>query len=185
MVSNAAEVEAIAAGCGIRRTRFAETLPMSTYLTALVAGDYHRVTADRRWAGTTGSRPPCSAGSSVAEHLDAEAIFAVTASGFEVFEKHFGHPYPFGKYDQVFVPEYNGGAMENVGCVTFRDEYLFRSKVTQASLRLPPGHDPARAVAHVVRRSGHHALVGRPVAEGVLRDLGRLLRGQRAGRRPG
>ena len=51
-----------------------------------------------------------------------------------MFEEHFGHPYPFGKYDQVFVPEYNGGAMENVGCVTLRDDYLFRSKVTQASL---------------------------------------------------
>ena len=51
-----------------------------------------------------------------------------------MFEKHFGIAYPFGKYDQVFVPEYNGGAMENVGCVTLRDEYLFRSKVTAASL---------------------------------------------------
>ena len=133
VVSNAAEVEAIAAGCGIRRTRFAETLPMSTYLTAVVAGDYHRVTGPK--VGRDNGVPTALlCRRSVAEHLDAEAIFAVTASGFEVFEKHFGHPYPFGKYDQVFVPEYNGGAMENVGCVTFRDDYLFRSKVTQASL---------------------------------------------------
>ena len=71
---------------------------------------------------------------SLAAHLDADEIFAITASGFEVFEQQFGVPYPFGKYDQVFVPEYNGGAMENVGCVTLRDEYLFRSKVTAASL---------------------------------------------------
>ena len=106
---------------------------MSTYLTALVAGDYHRVRGPG--VGRDGRIPTsllCR--HSVAEHLDAEAIFAVTASGFEVFEEHFGHPYPFGKYDQAFVPEYNGGAMENVGCVTLRDDYLFRSKVTQASM---------------------------------------------------
>jgi aminopeptidase N len=133
VVSNAAELETSVAGRGVRRTRFAETLPMSTYLTALVAGDYHRVSGPQ--LGRHG-RVPTSllCRRSVVEHLDAEAIFAVTASGFDVFEEHFGHPYPFGKYDQAFVPEYNGGAMENIGCVTLRDDYLFRSKVTQASL---------------------------------------------------
>ena len=133
VVSNAVEAEATPAGAGVRLTRFAETLPMSTYLTALVAGDYHQVRGPG--VGRDGRIPTsllCR--HSVAEHLDAEAIFAVTASGFEVFEEHFGHPYPFGKYDQAFVPEYNGGAMENVGCVTLRDDYLFRSKVTQASM---------------------------------------------------
>ena len=71
---------------------------------------------------------------SMVEHLDADEISDITRGGFEVFEEHFGIAYPFGKYDQAFVPEYNGGAMENVGCVTLRDEYLFRSKVTAASL---------------------------------------------------
>src|SRR5699024_1481266 len=55
--------------------------------------------------------------------------------GFDVFEEHFGVAYPFGSYDQAFVPEYNIGAMENAGCVTFRDEYVFRSRVTSAALR--------------------------------------------------
>ncbi len=70
---------------------------------------------------------------SLVEHLDADVIIAATAQGFDVFEKHFAFPYPFGKYDQVFVPEYNGGAMENIGAVTFRDEYIFRSRVTAAT----------------------------------------------------
>ncbi|MCW2810375.1 MAG: pepN, partial [Friedmanniella sp.] len=69
---------------------------------------------------------------SLVEHLDHEEIVDITTGGFEVFERHFQFPYPFGKYDQVFVPEYNGGAMENVGCVTLRDEYIFRSRATQA-----------------------------------------------------
>ena len=133
VLSNGAEVESSLAGSGVRRTRFAETLPISTYLTAVVAGDYYRVSGPG--LGRDGRIPTsllCRR--SVAEYLDAEAIFAITASGFDVFEEHFGHRYPFGKYDQAFVPEYNGGAMENVGCVTLRDDYLFRSKVTQASL---------------------------------------------------
>ena len=117
--------------------------------------------------------------------LDAEQIFAITTDGFEVFERHFDFPYPFGKYDQVFVPEYNGGAMENVGCVTLRDEYLFRSKVTAAS--------PNYRRDTILHELSHMwfgdlvtmALVGRPLAEGVVRHLGLQLRGQRAGRRPG
>jgi len=68
--------------------------------------------------------------------LDADRIFAITTAGFDVFEKHFGYPYPFGKYDQVFVPEYNSGAMENVGCVVIRDDYIFRSRQTEASYQV-------------------------------------------------
>ena len=73
---------------------------------------------------------------SLAEHLDADRIFDITERGFGVFERSFAQPYPFGKYDQVFVPEYNGGAMENVGCVTLRDEYVFRSRATPASYQV-------------------------------------------------
>ena len=65
---------------------------------------------------------------SLVEHLDADELIKVTEQGFEFFEEAFGYPYPFGKYDQLFVPEYNMGAMENAGCVTFRDEYLPRSR---------------------------------------------------------
>ena len=132
VVGNTLAVETADVGPGLHRTRFAETLPISTYLTVLVAGDYARVPGPPM--GTEGVPSALYCRQSVVEHLDAEEILAITSGGFEVFEKHFGITYPFGKYDQVFVPEYNGGAMENVGCVTLRDEYLFRSKVTAASL---------------------------------------------------
>ena len=70
---------------------------------------------------------------SLAEYLDAGEIFEITKQGFDYYIEHFDQPYPFAKYDQVFVPEYNIGAMENVGCVTFTEAYLFRSKATEAS----------------------------------------------------
>ena len=114
------------------RWEFAETAPISTYLTALVAGDYHRV--EQSYRAAAGELPMAIlCRQSLAEHLDADRIFRITPDGFGVFERHFAFPYPFGKYDQVFVPEYNGGAMENVGCVTVRDEYVFRSRATPAA----------------------------------------------------
>ncbi|HEY1485165.1 MAG TPA: aminopeptidase N, partial [Micromonosporaceae bacterium] len=69
---------------------------------------------------------------SLATHLDPENIFAITKKGFDYFIERFGRPYPFEKYDQVFVPEYNIGAMENVGCVTVVERHLFQSKPTDA-----------------------------------------------------
>ncbi len=131
VVSNALVAEEQERGDDLKLTRFRETLPISTYLTALVAGDYHQVHGPA--VGVEGNPMSILCRQSVVGFLDAEQIFSITADGFEVFERHFDFPYPFGKYDQVFVPEYNGGAMENVGCVTLRDEYLFRSKVTAAS----------------------------------------------------
>ncbi|HLL61685.1 MAG TPA: aminopeptidase N [Propionibacteriaceae bacterium] len=132
VVGNTLPTDTAEAGPGLRRIHFAETLPISTYLTVLVAGDYARVDGPALGRGRVPSALYCR--QSVVPYLDAEEIFDITAGGFEVFEPHFGVDYPFTKYDQVFVPEYNGGAMENVGCVTLRDEYLFRSKVTAASL---------------------------------------------------
>ncbi len=70
---------------------------------------------------------------SLAEYLDADAIFEVTRQGFDWFQEKFDYPYPFEKYDQLFVPEFNAGAMENAGAVTIRDQYVFRSKVTDAA----------------------------------------------------
>ena len=107
--------------------RFPETQPMSTYITALVAGEYHSV--HRTYTGAHGEIPMglyCR--QSLVEHLDADELWKITEQGFGFFEEKFGYPYPFGKYDQLFVPEYNMGAMENAGCVTFRDEYLPRSR---------------------------------------------------------
>ena len=117
--------------------------PLSTYLVALCAGPYHEVRSS--WTGTLTRHPEtpedqpdtitvpfglyCRA--SLAPHLDAERIFEQTKQGFDWYHRNFGMAYPFGKYDQVFCPEYNMGAMENAGCVTFRDEYIFTSKVTR------------------------------------------------------
>ena len=104
---------------------------MSTYITALVAGEYHRV--DDVYEGKHGTIALghfCR--QSLVEHLDHEALNKVTKQGFAFFEEAFDYPYPFGKYDQAYVPEYNMGAMENAGCVTFRDEYLPRSRQTHS-----------------------------------------------------
>ena len=80
-------------------------------------------------------------------------------------------PFPFDKYDQLFVPEYNAGAMENAGAVTFTETYVFRSKVTDAMQGAPGRHDPARARAHVVRRPRDDEVVERPLAERVVRRV--------------
>ena len=78
------------------------------------------------------SRSACSAAASLAEHLDADYILEKTRQGFAYYEEKFDYPYPFAKYDQLFVPEFNAGAMENAGAVTFTETYVFRSKVTEA-----------------------------------------------------
>ena len=70
---------------------------------------------------------------SLAEYMDAERLFTETKQGFDFYHRNFGVPYPFGKYDQLFVPEFNAGAMENAGAVTFLEDYVFRSKVTRYS----------------------------------------------------
>ncbi|MER6126431.1 aminopeptidase N [Streptomyces sp. NPDC001795] len=117
--------------------RFAETKPISTYITAVVAGPYHYVTDTYTRTfddGTTLEIPlgaMCRKG--LARHFDADDVFLITKQGLDFFHDHFDYPYPFGKYDQAFVPEYNLGAMENPGLVTFKEEYIFRGRVTQAS----------------------------------------------------
>ncbi|MFD7877669.1 aminopeptidase N [Streptomyces sp. NPDC059766] len=117
--------------------RFAETKPISTYITCVTAGPYHYVTDSysRTFADGTTLRIPLGAlcRKGLAPYFDADDVFLVTKQGLDFFHDHFDYPYPFGKYDQAFVPEYNLGAMENPGLVTFREEYIFRGKVTQAS----------------------------------------------------
>ena len=108
---------------------FAPSEIMSTYLVALIAGPYHVVEdsySDEH--GTIPLRLLCRA--SLAEHLDADRLFAETKEGFGFYHREFGLPYAFGKYDQIFVPEFNAGAMENAGAVTFLEDYVFRSRVT-------------------------------------------------------
>ena len=133
VLSNAAAVEPAPAGDGLARWDFPATKRMSTYITALVAGEFHSVTDS--YTRPDGSVIPLSihVRSSLADHLDADRIFETTRRGFAVFEEHFGQPYPFDDYAQIFVPEFNFGAMENAGCITFRDEYIFRSRQTSAA----------------------------------------------------
>ncbi|MUL43113.1 aminopeptidase N [Streptomonospora sp. PA3] len=109
------------------RWHFPATEPVSTYITALIAGPYH-VVRDEHDGIPLGVY--CRA--SLAEYLDADAILEVTKQGFDFYHGLFGLRYPFGKYDQLFVPEFNAGAMENAGAVTFLEDYVFRSRVTDA-----------------------------------------------------
>ncbi|MFN2569128.1 MAG: aminopeptidase N, partial [Candidatus Dormibacteria bacterium] len=111
-----------------RLTHFAPTPPISTYLAAVVAGPFHAVFADH---GNIPLGLFCR--ESLASHLDPEEIFEITRQGLDFFAEYFQIAYPFGKYDQLMVPEFNMGAMENPGCVTFNEAYVFRSKVTDAS----------------------------------------------------
>lgn len=114
-----------------QRWDFAPTAAIATYITALIAGEYFRDEGTVTSAsGELGADIYCR--QSVQPHLDAERIRTTTQRGFEVYEEAFGRAYPFEKYDQLFVPQYNAGAMENAGAVTIRDEYLYRSKVTSA-----------------------------------------------------
>ena len=105
-------------------------------------------------------------------YLDADYIFEKTRQGFAYYEEKFGYPYPFAKYDQLFVPEFNAGAMENAGAVTFTETYVFRSQGDRRDQGAPRRHDPARARPHVVRRPRHHEVVERPVAQRVVRRVG-------------
>jgi aminopeptidase N len=137
VVSNSPTPEPVAAAEGPDGTsratwHFAPTERMSTYITALIAGEYVSVTDS--YQGAYGEIPlGIFCRQSVREHLDADDIFLITKQGFEFFEGAFEMGYPFGKYDQLFVPEYNMGAMENAGAVTFRDEMIFRSRQTVAA----------------------------------------------------
>ncbi|MER5383731.1 aminopeptidase N [Streptomyces sp. NBC_00647] len=114
---------------------FEPTPRISTYITALIVGPYHSVHSVYEKDGQSVPlgiycRP------SLAEFLDSDAIFEVTRQGFDWFQEKFDYAYPFEKYDQLFVPEFNAGAMENAGAVTIRDQYVFRSKVTDAAYEL-------------------------------------------------
>ena len=111
---------------------FEPTDVMSSYVTALIAGPYQSVRSEL--TSSDGRTIPLAvfARKSLMQHLDADNIFDLTRRGFEFYEAQFGTPYPFPKYDQLFVPEFNAGAMENAGAVTFLESYVFRSKVTEA-----------------------------------------------------
>ena len=110
---------------GALRWHFPPTPVMPTYITAVAAGPYHVVRDEH-----DGIPLGVYCRQSLAEYLDADEILEVTRQGFDFYHSSFGIKYPFGKYDQLFVPEFKEGAMENAGCVTFVEAYIFRSRVT-------------------------------------------------------
>ena len=111
---------------------FSPTPRISSYITALIAGPYEVVRDEL--TSSSGKTIPLGVFSrkSLAQFLDTDYIIDITRKGFEYFESRFGVPYPFEKYDQLFVPEFNAGAMENAGAVTFTETYVFRSQVSDA-----------------------------------------------------
>ncbi|MGH4024398.1 MAG: aminopeptidase N, partial [Pseudonocardiaceae bacterium] len=131
VVSNAPCERTEEAPDGAVRHVFADSQRISPYIVALVAGPYAQWTDE--FADADGEPIPlgiyCRA--SLAEHMDAERLFTETKQGFGFYHRAFGVRYPFEKYDQIFVPEFNAGAMENAGCVTFLEDYVFRSRVTR------------------------------------------------------
>ncbi len=132
VVSNQPTPKPEPAGADTATWRFEPTPVLSSYVTALVAGPYAEVRSEL--TSSDGRVIPLGifARKSLSEHLDADYIFEKTRQGFAYFEEKFDYPYPFTKYDQLFVPEFNAGAMENAGAVTFTETYVFRSKVTDA-----------------------------------------------------
>jgi aminopeptidase N len=135
ILSNQREVGRQDVGAGAATVEFAVTPPLSSYITAVAAGPYHRV--DDSWSTVRddGSSQQidlalfCRA--SMAQHLDVTDILTVTKQGLDFYDRSFGYPYPWGKYHQIFVPEYNIGAMENPGLVTFAEDYLPRGTATR------------------------------------------------------
>ncbi|HEV3288158.1 MAG TPA: aminopeptidase N [Streptosporangiaceae bacterium] len=125
-VSNMApDVAGELAGDGVIRWHFPPSPVMSTYITAAAAGPYHVVRSEH-----DGIPLGIFCRRSLAPYLDPDEIFEVTRQGFDYFHRQFGVRYQFGKYDQLFVPEFKAGAMENAGAVTFLEDYIFRSRVT-------------------------------------------------------
>ncbi|WP_279581993.1 M1 family metallopeptidase [Fodinicola feengrottensis] len=127
--SNAAPESSEPAENGAQTVHFSTTKRISPYITAIVAGPY---------AGATDHHDGIDLGiycrASLVKYLDADNLFDLTRKGFDWYHEQFGFRYPFGKYDQIFCPEYNAGAMENAGCVTILEDYVFRSKPVEYTL---------------------------------------------------
>jgi aminopeptidase N len=132
VVSNSPTPEPKKHGDGTATWRFEPTPPISSYITAIVAGPYEEVFSELTSASGRVIPLGVYGRKSLWQHLDADYIFDKTREGFAYYEEKFDYPYPFAKYDQLFVPEFNAGAMENAGAVTFTESYVFRSKVTDA-----------------------------------------------------
>jgi len=145
VVSNMApDVEGgVYVGGGTRTWHFPPTPLMATYITHVSAGPWHVVRSEH-----DGIPLGILCRQSLARYLDPDEIFEVTRQGFDFYHQAFGIKYPFGKYDQLFVPEFKEGAMENAGAVTFLEDYVFRSRVTDFS-REARGETILHEMAHM------------------------------------
>ena len=126
LIANAAEAERETLPDGRLRRRFATTDPFSTYLLALIVGPYHVVRDEHN-----GVPLGFYCRRSLAQYLDEDELFEVTKQGLDFYGEFFDYPYAFGKYDQIFVPEFNFGAMENVGAITHSERMVFRDPPTE------------------------------------------------------
>ena len=148
---------------------FEPTPTMSSYLTAICAGPYAEWHTE--YANEDGRTVPmamyCRQALAKAFSKDVDYLFDITKKGFAFYAKTWGVPYPYAKFDQIYVPEYNAGAMENIGMVTIRDQYVFESKVTDAY--------EERRVVTVLHELAHmwfgDYVVERPVAQRILRRV--------------
>ena len=133
--SNGVEVGAQPVDNGGVRRDFSATPPLSSYITAIVAGPWS-VVEGGTWSGGASDgghvelelRLACRR--TLARYLDFEDVFEVTRAGLDFFHERYGITFPWGSYDQIYVPEYNLGAMENPGCITFNEAYISRSTPT-------------------------------------------------------
>ena len=132
VISNSPTPEPVPSGEGVATWEFEPTPRISSYITALIAGPYESTFSELTSASGRVIPLGIFARKSLWQYLDADYIFEKTRQGFAYYEDKFDYPYPFAKYDQLFVPEFNAGAMENAGAVTFTEVYVFRSKVTDA-----------------------------------------------------
>lgn len=132
--SNSPTPDKVVNGDGSATWAFTDTEVMSSYLTAIIAGPY--VGGSGEYRAADGRVVPLGvyARASLADHLDVDEVLDTTIRGFEFFEKEYRTAYPFRKYDQIFVPEFNAGAMENCGAVTITDAYVFRSRTSDAMI---------------------------------------------------
>ncbi|MGP4969091.1 aminopeptidase N [Glutamicibacter ardleyensis] len=136
LASNQQIIDEMNHGDGTKTVACAPTGPISTYITAVLAGPYHVVRGTHVQKLADGEsldiEMAATCRASLAEHFDGEEILKLTSQGLDYFHELFDYPYPWGKYDSAFVPEYNLGAMENPGLVTFTERYVFTSQATEA-----------------------------------------------------
>jgi aminopeptidase N len=145
VISNVAESAVVANG-DKRTWTFPRSPPISTYLFALHAGEYHV------WKSSAGDVPlRLFARESLAKYVEADKWFTYTREGLAFYAKYFDLPYPFGKYDQIIVPHFNAGAMENAGAVTFSERYLRRG---------PYARQDRRAIASTILHEMAHMWFG-------------------------